>query len=118
MSDPIQHDFECCRLGFLNSVLPRIPVEDDVQLRNISNPATINLTIKFDPELHESQNSTGTSPSPAEIVGDRELDLSDFALDLDTHFRFAVGGGEEGLAVFGFVGEDEPEDLVGIVSRR
>ena len=54
----------------------------------------------------------------SEILGDRELDLTDFALYLDAHFRLAVGGGEERLAVFSFVGEDEPEDLVGKVSRR
>ena len=58
MSDPIKYDFTRCRLSLLNSVLPRVPVEDDVQFRNLGDPAAINLSIKFNGELHHSQVST------------------------------------------------------------
>ena len=117
MSDPIQHYFKCCRLRFLNSVLSSVSARDDVQFRDIRDPAAINLPIKVNSEHQERQNSICAIPLRSEIVGDRELNLSDLALDLDAQFCLAVVGGENRLAVFGFGGEGEPEDFVGIVSR-
>ena len=68
MSDPIKYDFTRCRLSLLNSVLPRVPVEDDVQFRNLGDPAAINLSIKFNGELHQSQLSTWSTGPELKIA--------------------------------------------------
>lgn len=109
MSDAVQQDLTCCCLRFLDGVLPRVPFR---RMFNSGAPAIQR------PSTSRFSSIVSFISLRSEIVRDRELDIADFTLYLDNHFRFAVGGGEEWLAVFSFIREDEPEDLVGKVSRR
>jgi hypothetical protein len=52
MGDPVENNFPRCRLGPLNRVLLRIPIQEDVQFRHFGNPTTIDFAVKLDRELH------------------------------------------------------------------
>ena len=41
-----------CRLGALNRVLLRVPVKQDVQFRNLGNPAPIGFPVELNCEPH------------------------------------------------------------------
>jgi len=52
MSDPIENNLLCGRLSSLNRILPRVPVQEDVQFRHFGNPTAIDLVVELDRELH------------------------------------------------------------------
>ena len=52
MGDPVENNFPRCRLGPLNRVLLRVPVQEDVQFRHFGNPTAIDFAVKLDRELH------------------------------------------------------------------
>jgi hypothetical protein len=52
VGDPVQHNLPRGRLGSLNSVPPRIAVQEDVQFRNLGNPAAIDFPAELNRELH------------------------------------------------------------------
>ena len=54
MCDPVENNLPRGRLGSLNRVLFRIPVKQDIQFRNLGNPAAVNFPAELDGELHES----------------------------------------------------------------
>ena len=80
MSDPIKYDFTCRYLSFLNSVLSRVPVEDDVQFRNFGNPTTVNLLIEFNRELHLSKVSIRSNDADIRLSGAPVCAVPDTAL--------------------------------------
>ena len=58
MSDLVQYNLTRRDLSSLNCVLLGIPVENDVEFGNFRNPTAINLSIKFNGELHQFKLST------------------------------------------------------------
>ena len=52
MGDPIENNLLCRRLSSLNRILPRVPIQEDVQFRHFGNPTTIDFTFELDRELH------------------------------------------------------------------
>ena len=52
MGDPVENNFPRCRLGPLNRVLLRIPVQENVQFRHFGNPTAVDFAVKLDRELH------------------------------------------------------------------
>jgi hypothetical protein len=52
MSDAVEHDFPRGRLGSLDGIQLRIPVQQDIQLRNLRNPSAIDFLAEIDCELH------------------------------------------------------------------
>src|ERR1039457_1773449 len=54
LCDPVENNLPRGRLGSLNRVLFRIPVKQDIQFRNLGNPAAVNFPAELDGELHES----------------------------------------------------------------
>ena len=52
MGNSIKNDFVCRSLGSRDGVLPRISIEQDVQLRNLGDPAAIGFPIQLDREFH------------------------------------------------------------------
>jgi hypothetical protein len=42
----------CGRLNSLNRVLPRVPIDEDAQFGDFSDPAAVDLAAEFDGELH------------------------------------------------------------------
>jgi len=39
-------------LGLLNRILPRVTIKENVQFRNLGNPAPIHLTVELNCEFH------------------------------------------------------------------
>jgi proteic killer suppression protein len=52
VGDPVEDNLSRLRLGPLNSILLRIRVEEDVQLRNLGNSTAIDFPIEHDRERH------------------------------------------------------------------
>ena len=63
MGNPVENNLPRGRLGTLNRVLLRFPVQEDVQFRNFGNPTTVDLMIQLDRKLH----SPSVSPSEWEL---------------------------------------------------
>ena len=52
MGGPVENNLTRGRLGSLNSVLLRFPVQQDVQFRNLGNPTAIDFPVELNRELH------------------------------------------------------------------
>lgn len=52
MGNPVEENLPRGRLGALNRVLLRLPIEQDVQFRNLGNPATISFPVELNRKLH------------------------------------------------------------------
>jgi len=52
MGNPIENNLPRSRLGSLDSVLFRVPIEEDVQFRNLGDPAAIHLPVELNRKLH------------------------------------------------------------------
>ena len=52
MGDPIENNLLCSRLSSLNRILPRVPIQEDIQFRHFGDPTTIDFTLELDRELH------------------------------------------------------------------
>jgi len=52
VGDPVENDLPRSRLGSLNSVPLRLPVQEDVQFRNFSYPPAVDFPVELNRELH------------------------------------------------------------------
>ncbi len=52
MGDPIEDNLLRSRLSSLSRILPRVPIQRNVQFRHFGNPTTIDFTLKLDREVH------------------------------------------------------------------
>lgn len=52
MGDPVENNLPGGRLGFLNSVELRIPIQEDVQFRDLGDMAAVDFPIDLNCELH------------------------------------------------------------------
>ena len=82
MGDPVENNFPRCRLGPLNRVLLRIPIQDDVQFRHFGNPTAIDFAVKLDRELHchslpPLKRSGGRASGGAPMVVDQKATSGD-----------------------------------------
>lgn len=52
MGDPIENNLLRGQLSSLNGILPRVPVQEDVQFRRFGNPTAVDFAVGLDRELH------------------------------------------------------------------
>src|SRR4051812_32012048 len=69
VGDAVENNLPRGRLGSLNSVLLRIPVQEDVQFRNLSDPPAIDFSIELNRELHSHSLASIVNSGPASNAG-------------------------------------------------
>ena len=68
MGDPVENNLPRGRLGSLNCVLLRVPIKEDVQLRNLGDPTAVDFQTELNRELHSH-----SLPQPVKSRGDRQM---------------------------------------------
>src|SRR5260370_1362464 len=70
VGDAVENNLPRGGLSSLNRVLPRVPVQEDVQFRYLGNPTPVDFAIELDRELHSHSLApmASVSVSPQEII--------------------------------------------------